>query len=417
MADEPSHRYPQGDELLRLARRAVLFLNEHSTLVPALWGPSSEGKTHFVRSLAREMGAHFLHVILQGLKPDDALGAQIMTLDARLVVAHSWWFQEAKELVDQGRKVVILLDEMDKVDPEIVASVLTFLRDRTALGVSLEDEEAIREGRAQRLAYLVAACNPGAMDEALRRRLAFIWWPTDVQRYYQAAAGSEIARLAIEANAQGLAQRRREAEPPPAPDFTLASVDALRRGQSELVRLPREERAFILSLLMPQEAAAKVERELQSLPLRPDEQLDYLLQHPDEAARVLGRLPAPELVAAGASMVLHADRSGQLERIPAAFIAVLKGAVAPALERPDDPRARQEALLRLAAWLEERPDKAELRRICQEAVARLGPDPFFAEAARDNFLTFRQEGGLPKAEGALVDFCRACAEEEARSHG
>lgn len=404
--------YPFGEELEKLARAAILFLNEHSTLVPTLWGPSSEGKTQFVRSLAREMGAHFLHVILQGLKPDDALGAQIMTVDARLVTAHSWWFEKAREWVTRGEKVVIFLDELDKVDPEIIASVLTFLRDRTALGVSLEDEDAIREGRAQRLAYLVAACNPGAMDEALRRRLAFIWWPTDIRRYYQLAGGSEIARLAIEANSQQLAQRRQEALPPPSPDFTLASVDVLARGQTKLLRMPRQERAFILSLLMPREAAARVIRQLERLALRPEEQLDYLIQNPDHAVEVLARLPVPEFVATGASMVLHAYNSGQVERIPAAFISILKGAVAPALQRRDDPRARAEALERLSAWLQERPDKQELQRVCQEAISRLGPDPFFQEAARDNFVVFHSNGGLPRAEGALVEFCRSFASSQ-----
>jgi MoxR-like ATPase len=403
-------------DLERMARSAILFLNQSSTLVPCLWGPSSEGKTHFVRSLSQEIDALFLHVILQGLKPDDALGAQVMTLEGRLVVAPSWWFEATRRAVQEGRKVVVFLDELDKVDPEITASVLTFLRDRTAFGIALEDEEAVRRGERERLVYLVAACNPGAMDEALRRRLAFIWWPTDIRRYYLAAGASELARLAVEANAQALAERRQQAEPPPAPDFTLASLDALARGQARLLRLPKEERAFLLSLLMPREAAAEVERKLLTLSLRPEEQLDYLLEHPEEATRVLAHLPVPELVATGASLVLHAYHAGQLERLPEAFLAVLRGAIAPALERPGDPQAQQEALLRLSAWLGERPDKEELERACQEAVQRLGPDPFFAAAARDGLVVYRQVDGLPAVEGKLVELCRALASGDGRGH-
>jgi len=385
--------YPSGPRLEELVEAAIRFLNEHTTLVPVLWGPSSEGKTFFCRTLARKMDALFIHVILKSMKPDDVAGCQIMTPEGELRVALPWWFRQAGEAAREGRKVVILLDELDKVDDDLFAPILTFLRDRTCYNVPLEDEEAVREGRAPRLVYLVGACNPGPFDVTLRRRLAFIWWPTDVQGYYRVAQESFLARLAVEEAAPELSGRRRrdEEEPPPSPEFSRATVDALRRGEAALLRMDRETRGFLLSLLMPPGLAERVARRLEEMG-RPDEQLDYLLAHPQEAAAVLGRLPVPEFVATGISLISHAIAAGQEERLPDVMVAIFQGALAP-LMRNGGGGSQEEALERLRAWLAPRPEKEELSRLLSDALLRLGAEPFFQKA---------QEEGLILLDGAQV---------------
>jgi hypothetical protein len=378
--------YPCGPRLEELAEAAIRFLNEHTTLVPVLWGPSSEGKTFFCRNLAKKMDALFIHVILKSMKPDDVAGCQIMTPEGELRVALPWWFRQAKEAAREGRRVVILIDELDKSDPDLFAPILTFLRDRTCYNVPLEDEEAVRERRSPRLVYLVGACNPGAFDVTLRRRLAFIWWPGDIWGYHRVAQESFLARLAVEEAAPELSGRRRrdEEEPPPSPEFTRATVDALRRGEAALLRMDRETRNFILSLLMPPALAGKVARRLEEMS-RPHEQLDYLLSHPREAAQLLGRLPVPEFVATGVSLISHAIASGQEERLPEAVVAIFQGALAPLVDNGHG-AGRQEALERLRAWLAPRPEKEELRRLLEDALLRLGAEPFFEKAQQEGLI-------------------------------
>jgi MoxR-like ATPase len=121
--------YPCGPRLEELAAAAIRFFNEHTTLVPVLWGPSSEGKTFFSRNLARKMDALFIHVILSAMKPDDVAGCQIMTPEGELRVALPWWFRQAKETAAQGRRVVILLDELDKSDDDLFEILISLFRE------------------------------------------------------------------------------------------------------------------------------------------------------------------------------------------------------------------------------------------------------------------------------------------------
>jgi MoxR-like ATPase len=407
MSRDMQPHYPSGQDLERLAERAIVFLNRWTTLVPCFWGPSSEGKTHFVRAMAARLGARFLHVILKNMKPDDVLGAQVLTPSGELRVELSWWVKEAMAAVQEGRQVVVFLDELDKADDDLVAPILTFLRDRTVYGVALEDEEAIREGKKERRIYLVAACNPGAFDEAMRCRLAFIWWPTDPAGYYSVAGSSPLARAAVEKAAPLLAERRRRAErePPPMPEFTKATVDALRRGEQELLRMARDERRFVLSLLMPPSLAEAVEEEMAHRQEHPP--LDLLVEQPRELARLLARLELPEFVATAASALGHALKVGKREALPAITAAIYRGALAPVAAGGNGAGARREALERLAAWMAERPDKEPLGEMVADALSRLGGEAFFEELARDGLLHVREDGTLG---GELVELLRALQE-------
>jgi hypothetical protein len=81
------------------------------------------------------------------------------------------------------------------------------------------------------------------------------------------------------------------------------------------------------------------------------------------------------------------------------MVAIFQGALAPLVDNGHG-AGRQEALERLRAWLAPRPEKEELRRLLEDALLRLGAEPFFEKAQQEGLIIL--DGGQIRG-GLLVE--------------
>ena len=367
----------------RLVLQAVRIVTKWSTLVPVFYGVSSAGKTFFAERLAAAIGAEFIHLLLQQSKPDDVAGCQVITLEGELTVELPWWFKRARAAAAAGRPVVIFLDELNLARDEVKAAVMTFMRERKLYDAQLTGDVLV-----------LGACNPGAFEEAFRRRCVFIPWPMDQERLAVVAGESALAQAFLrlsgeEINAANSAVKYR----PPAPEFSAVPVALLAAAEADILGLDRQERAYVLRLLMPEEKADALLKEL----ARGARSLDAFLEDPERLADQVARLPAVDAVALLSGLIAEAHACGREDAV------VLFAATAHfGILRTEDEIVRAEKYQRYLLALDE-----QVRERVRTAVSRLGQ----AEARR-----IVEEAGLiawPGAaqgadpEGAIVDALRA----------
>lgn len=134
---------------------------------PILWGDPGIGKTSFVQSWARQMGAHLEVVIGSTMMPEDITGiphANPLTGVAAKLPAD--WAVAARRRLDDGQKVVVFFDELTTVNEHVQKALLTVWTSRHVAGVDLSD------------AIWVAAANPTSSLLASGRLL-----PTTANRF------------------------------------------------------------------------------------------------------------------------------------------------------------------------------------------------------------------------------------------
>ena len=121
---------PSSPELVHLQ---LMQMSKQAQAVPAmaLFGPAGTGKTFFVESVAQALSAEIIkYQCHMGTGPEQLM----IDIDLRAVVGREGdpikpgFLVQAINLANQGKRVVLLLDELDKSRPEVDALLLDFIQ-------------------------------------------------------------------------------------------------------------------------------------------------------------------------------------------------------------------------------------------------------------------------------------------------
>ena len=118
-------------------KAAMQWVSTHTNLVPTLWGPTASGKTYMVHEWAKELGGECVTVLLSQHTPDEIAGFQT-EVGGELVAQMPYWWKQAEQLVEAGKPVVLLFDELGLAREEVRGAVYTFFRDRELHGHKLD---------------------------------------------------------------------------------------------------------------------------------------------------------------------------------------------------------------------------------------------------------------------------------------
>jgi hypothetical protein len=103
---------------------------------PAFWGHTGAGKTTMARIIAEETGKKVETLLLHSMQPEDVLGLPDL---GRGPVN---WRQSSWVVNASSQPTLVLLDEIDKARPEVIATVLTALASHEVRGVKLHPKTA-----------------------------------------------------------------------------------------------------------------------------------------------------------------------------------------------------------------------------------------------------------------------------------
>ena len=103
---------------------------------PAFWGHTGAGKTTMARIIAEETGKTVETLLLHSMQSEDVLGLPDLGRGPVNWRQSSWVVQAA------AQPTLVLLDEIDKARPEVIATVLTALASHEVRGVHLHPQTA-----------------------------------------------------------------------------------------------------------------------------------------------------------------------------------------------------------------------------------------------------------------------------------
>lgn len=147
-------------------------------VTPLAWGAPGIGKSAFVRSLARALGAH-LEVIVPSLRePSDLLGLPMRTEEGTAHVPPAWAVRSAR-----AQRAVVFIDELTTAPPAVAAALMGVILDRRVGEFEFPDTVSI-----------VAAANPPEQAPAgmplpapLANRVCHLDWGTPDPRAWATA--------------------------------------------------------------------------------------------------------------------------------------------------------------------------------------------------------------------------------------
>lgn len=250
----------QMDEPLEITRRniydAALWIARNTNRVPTLIGPTASGKTYGVNLIAQEIGAEVVTVLLGQHTPDEVAGFQL-ALDGKLVVQMPYWFREAQAILDKGKSVILLFDELGLSREETRGALYTFFRDRHLHGHRLESN-----GRE---VLVFSASNPAVFAPPFKSRCLFLPVPADRQYLMGMATGHAGKRILSKAPINHDEDPFYSNEPPPPPVVVDASAAAVLNAIDDVStgfwRMERGAYTAVLISLLPTQTLAEFLRD------------------------------------------------------------------------------------------------------------------------------------------------------------
>ena len=222
---------------------AAFWVAANTNRVPTLVGPTASGKTWGVHALADSHNAEVVTVLLGQHTPDEIAGFQL-NIDGQLVVQMPYWFRKAQEIIDSGKNVFILFDELGLSREEVRGALYTFFRDRHLHGYQL-----LTSGSAN--AFIFSASNPAVFAPPFRSRCVFLHVPADRQ-YLIDMAKTPYAKKASLGTLTFDKESAYSNTPPPPPETVDASaIAALNAINSDFWRMTTEARFLVLQGLVP----------------------------------------------------------------------------------------------------------------------------------------------------------------------
>ena len=244
--------------------QAALWIARFTNRVPTFHGPTASGKTFGVHLLAEQIGADVVTVLLGQHTPDEIAGFQLALKDAqgneRLEVQMPYWFREAQDILDKGRSVILLFDELGLSREETRGALYTFFRDRHLHGHTLKPSE-----QAEVLVF--AATNPGVFAPPFRSRCLFLHVPADRTYLYEMIT-NQLGNSAFTKKIVGMAPLTIDKDPaysnqpPPSPETIDASaVAVLNAINGDFWRLSEPSRFLVLAGIVPAQTLSQVLKE------------------------------------------------------------------------------------------------------------------------------------------------------------
>lgn len=254
---------------------AAFWVAANTNRVPTLVGPTASGKTWGVHALAERHNAEVVTVLLGQHTPDEIAGFQL-NIDGQLVIQMPYWFRKAQEILDTGKNVFLLFDELGLSREEVRGALYTFFRDRHLHGQTLTSTTSS--------AYLFAASNPAVFAPPFRSRCVFLHVPADRQ-YLMDMAKSPYAKKAAMGNLT-LDKEPAYSNQPPAPPETVdaSAIAALNAINADFWRMTQEARLEVLKGLVPAQT-------LQEMLAVRETDMSALARNPEELGKVLKAVP------------------------------------------------------------------------------------------------------------------------------
>ena len=232
---------------------AMLLVARTTNLVPTAVGPTAAGKTYGFNEYAAENNAEVVTVLLGQHTPDEIAGFQLAIQD-KLVIQMPFWFTEAQSILNKGKNVWILFDELGLSREETRGALYTFMRNRHLHGHTLQTNGSE--------ALVFAASNPATFAPPFKTRCLFFSIPADRSYLQNITRGSDFATRVVD-----LAPISNEDDPfysnaaPPEPVVVnAASAAALKQltHDPDFWRLAEPARYAILAGLVPHQTLVSV---------------------------------------------------------------------------------------------------------------------------------------------------------------
>lgn len=233
---------------------AALLIARKTNLVPTMLGPTASGKTWMFEQEAEKHNAELVTVLLGQHTPDEIAGFQLAIAD-KLVIQMPFWFTEAQAILDRGKNVWILFDELGISREETRGALYTFMRNRHLHNHKLKPS-------ANQEVLVFAASNPATFAPPFRSRCLFLSTPADRDYLrnivHHSAFVSKIVELAPIADESDPFYSN--AEPTPPVVINAAAIKALTdlTTSSDFWKLSEPARYIILSGLVPYQTLAAV---------------------------------------------------------------------------------------------------------------------------------------------------------------
>jgi len=250
----------QQQEPLEITRQniydAALWTARHTNRIPTLIGPTASGKTWGVHQIAETINAEVVTVLLGQHTPDEVAGFQL-ALNNELVAQMPYWFKAAQTILDNGKSVIILFDELGLSREETRGALYTFFRDRHLHGHHLNS-------RGNEV-LVFAASNPAVFAPPFRSRCLFFPVPADRSYLMGMASGPTARRILKDAPISHDEDPFYSNDPPPPPlvvDASAAAVlNAIDDSKTGFWRLDRGAYISILMALLPTQTLAEFLRD------------------------------------------------------------------------------------------------------------------------------------------------------------
>lgn len=237
--------------------QAMLVVARTTNLVPTALGPTASGKTYGLHHLAEQNGAEVITLLLGQHTPDEITGFQV-NINGELKVSMPFWYVQAQEILDRGKSVWILFDELGLAREETRGSLYTFMRDRELHGHKLQPQQSNE-------VLVFAASNPAAFAPPFKTRCLFFGIPSDRDYLATIAKGSDFAMKAVKlAPIENNKDPFYSNEPPQAPEVlqaaaTKALVDL--EKSRDFWNLPEPARYEVLAGLVPHQTLVQMLKE------------------------------------------------------------------------------------------------------------------------------------------------------------
>lgn len=248
----------QAEEPLEITRQdifdAALWIARNTNRVPTLIGPTASGKTYGAQLIADTINAEVVTVLLGQHTPDEVAGFQL-ALDGELVIQMPYWFKEAQNILDRGKSVILLFDELGLSREETRGALYTFFRDRHLHGHRLQPQLGSE-------VLVFSASNPAVFAPPFRSRCLFLPVPSDRTYLMDMAKGHFARRVLRNAPISHDEDPFYSNEPPPPPVVVDASAAAVLNAIDDVKtgfwRMNRGAYMSVLMALLPTQTLAEV---------------------------------------------------------------------------------------------------------------------------------------------------------------